>query len=66
VTLVLTRQPGRSVADTLAATGARWLAVRDDSWALRLAPDWPVGALRFGRWRLVHVDGAPPGPDHAS
>ncbi|MEA2699383.1 MAG: hypothetical protein QOI66_3654 [Myxococcales bacterium] len=61
VTLVLTRQPGRSVAETLASTGARWLAVRDDSWAPRLASDWPAGALRFGRWRLLHVVAAPPG-----
>ncbi|HXI54979.1 MAG TPA: glycosyltransferase family 39 protein [Polyangia bacterium] len=61
VTLVLTREPGRSVAQTIASTGARWLAVRDDSWAPRLASDWPAGALRFGRWRLLHVADAPPG-----
>ena len=68
VTLVLTRQPGRTVAGTLAATGARWLAVRDDSWAPRLVQDWPAASVRFGRWRLihVHVHGAPPGPDDAS
>jgi hypothetical protein len=61
VTLVLTREPGPSVAQTIASTGARWLAVRDDSWAPRLASDWPAGALRFGRWRLLHVAAAPPG-----
>ena len=31
VTLVQTRQPGRTVAETLAATGTRWLAAHDDS-----------------------------------
>ena len=55
VTLVQTRQPGRSVADTLAVTGARWLAAHDGSWAPRLAGDWPASALRIGGWRVVHA-----------
>ncbi len=57
VTLVRTRQPGATVAETLTATGARWLAAHDDSWAARLGAAWPPGALRFGGWRLVHVEG---------
>jgi hypothetical protein len=61
VTLSLTRRPEASVARTLAVTGARWLAVRDDSWAFQLAGDWPPTTLRFGRWRLLHIDGAAPG-----
>lgn len=61
VTLSVTRQPEKSTARTLSATGARWLAVRDDSWASLLAGDWPPTTLRFGRWRLLHVDGVAPG-----
>jgi 4-amino-4-deoxy-L-arabinose transferase-like glycosyltransferase len=58
VTLVQTRQPGRTVADTLAATGTRWLAAHDQSWARRLGADWPAGAVRIGGWRLLHVAGS--------
>jgi hypothetical protein len=57
VTLVQTREPSRTVDETVRATGARWLAAYDDgrpsSWTKRL-PDWPADALELGRWRLIH------------
>jgi 4-amino-4-deoxy-L-arabinose transferase-like glycosyltransferase len=57
VTLAQTREPAATVAETLRATGARWLAAHDDErpsgWTKRL-PDWPPDALEFGRWRLIH------------
>jgi 4-amino-4-deoxy-L-arabinose transferase-like glycosyltransferase len=59
VTLVQTREPSRTVAETLRATGAAWLAAYDDdrpsAWTKRL-PDWPrdASARAFGRWRVIH------------
>src|SRR5262249_30624585 len=57
VTLTVTREPAPTVAETLRATGARWLAALDDGrpdgWTRRL-PDWPPEARALGRWRLVH------------
>jgi 4-amino-4-deoxy-L-arabinose transferase-like glycosyltransferase len=57
VTLTLTREPSRTVAETLRVTGARWMAALDDdrptAWIRRL-PDWPKDALELGRWRLIH------------
>ncbi|HVU50467.1 MAG TPA: hypothetical protein VHL80_07255, partial [Polyangia bacterium] len=57
VTLVQTREPSATVAETLRATGARWLAAHDDgrpsAWTRRL-PDWPADAVELGRWRLIH------------
>jgi len=57
VTLVQTREPAGTVAETLRATGARWIAAHDDgrpaAWTKRL-PDWPADALELGRWRLIH------------
>jgi 4-amino-4-deoxy-L-arabinose transferase-like glycosyltransferase len=56
VTLTQTREPSRTVAETMRTTGARWLAVHDDgrpsAWKRRL-PDWPADATALGRWRLV-------------
>jgi hypothetical protein len=56
VTLTSTREPSRTVAETLRVTGARWMAVHDDdrpsAWTRRL-PDWPGDALELGRWRLI-------------
>jgi 4-amino-4-deoxy-L-arabinose transferase-like glycosyltransferase len=56
VTLTTTRDPSRTVPETLRVTGARWMAVHDDdrpsSWTRRL-PDWPSDALKLGRWRLI-------------
>jgi hypothetical protein len=57
VTLAQTREPSPTVAETMRATGARWLVARDDdrpsAWTRRL-PDWPRDALRIGRWRVIH------------
>ena len=57
VTLVETREPSATVAETLRVTGARWIAAYDDdratAWMMRL-PDWPGDALELGRWRLIH------------
>ena len=57
VTLVETREPSATVAETLRVTGARWIAAYDDdrpsAWTRRL-PDWPRDALELGRWRLIH------------
>jgi hypothetical protein len=56
VSLAITRSPERTVAETLARTGAAWLAVHDAWWA-HFAADWPATALRFGHWRLIHAEG---------
>ncbi|HEV3031123.1 MAG TPA: hypothetical protein VG319_05735, partial [Polyangia bacterium] len=57
VTLAMTREPSRTVAETLRVTGARWMAALDDerstAWMRRL-PDWPADSLELGRWRLIH------------
>jgi 4-amino-4-deoxy-L-arabinose transferase-like glycosyltransferase len=56
-TLTVSREPGATVAETMRATGARWMAALDDDrpagWMRRL-PDWPADALELGRWRLIH------------
>ncbi|HSZ81380.1 MAG TPA: glycosyltransferase family 39 protein [Polyangia bacterium] len=61
ITLAVSRAPRATVAETLRATGARWMAVhvddRPDGWLTRF-PDWPRDALAIGRWRLV----TPPPP----
>ena len=45
-----------TVAESLAATGARFLVGYDradgSGWPQRL-PDWPREENRFGRWRVV-------------
>ena len=56
VTLAITKTPERTVAETLARTGASWLAVHD-AWAAHFGSDWPAGSLHFGRWRLFHAGG---------
>lgn len=65
VSLAITRSADRTVAETLAHTGARWLAAYDgvfggagdvgapEPWARRLAADWPARSLRFGHWKLI-------------
>jgi hypothetical protein len=57
VTLSMTREPGPTVAETMRATGARWMAAHEDEragrWTRRL-PDWPRDALEVGQWRLIH------------
>jgi dolichyl-phosphate-mannose-protein mannosyltransferase len=54
VSLIVTREPGPTVAATVRATGARFLAGydQDGGWPHRL-PDWPADDLRFGHWRLI-------------
>jgi 4-amino-4-deoxy-L-arabinose transferase-like glycosyltransferase len=54
VTLTVTREPAATVAASMAATGARWVAGYEHpgGWPSRL-PDWPADALAFGRWRLA-------------
>jgi hypothetical protein len=55
MSLTVTREPGRTVAETARATGARWFAAydHDGGWASRL-PDWPNDAIPLGRWRLIY------------
>ena len=57
ITLAVTRAPRPTVAETMRALGARWMAAYDDgrpeAWTSRL-PDWPRDAVEIGRWRLVH------------
>src|SRR6266542_3625491 len=65
ITLIVTREPRATVADSFLATGARFLVGYDRSdgtgWPQRL-PDWPrdhnqngdnVDGPRFGRWRVL-------------
>jgi 4-amino-4-deoxy-L-arabinose transferase-like glycosyltransferase len=55
VTLIVTREPLRTVAESMRATGARFVVGydRDSGWPRRL-PDWPVdGGVRIGGWRVV-------------
>ena len=54
ISLFVTRTPRATVAETMAATGARFVAGYDHpgGWPHTL-PDWPASAVRFGRWRLV-------------
>jgi hypothetical protein len=59
ISLIVTRTPRATVADTMLATGARFVAgyERDDGtgWPQRL-PDWPKDgdrAVRLGRWRVI-------------
>ena len=55
VTLIVTREPRATVADSMLATGARFVVGydRDLGWPRRL-PDWPKdGGTPFGRWRVV-------------
>ncbi len=60
VTLAHTRQPGRTLKESRALTGASWFAIHDDSWGKTIPPDWPSPSPRFGHWRLAHLDW--PGP----
>jgi 4-amino-4-deoxy-L-arabinose transferase-like glycosyltransferase len=60
VTLIVTREPRATVADSMLATGARFVVGYDrpsgDGWPRRL-PDWPKDGdarqTRIGRWRVV-------------
>ena len=54
ISLIVTRTPRATVAETMSATGARFVAGYDrpGGWP-RTLPDWPAGALHLGRWRLV-------------
>jgi hypothetical protein len=61
ITLIVTREPRATVADSLLATGARFLVGYDRpdgrGWPQRL-PDWPRdndpnAAAHFGRWRIL-------------
>jgi len=54
VSLIVTREPRATVAETLRATGAQFLVGydQDGGWPRRL-PDWPAHGVRFGRWRVV-------------
>ena len=54
ISLIVTRTPRATVAETMSATGARFIAGYDQpgGWP-RTLPDWPAGALHIGRWRLV-------------
>jgi hypothetical protein len=54
ISLIVTRTPRATVAETMTATGARFIAGYDrpGGWPLTL-PDWPATAQHIGRWRLV-------------
>ena len=54
VTLIVTREPRATAAESMAATGARFLAGYDrpGGWPRRL-PDWPSTDVKIGRWRIT-------------
>lgn len=57
VTLIVTREPRATVAESMIATGARFLVGRDSQgndrgWPQRL-PDWPTADVKIGRWRIA-------------
>jgi hypothetical protein len=54
ITLIVTREPRATVAESMSATGARIIVGYDDEggWPRRL-PDWPADDVRIGRWRVV-------------
>jgi hypothetical protein len=57
ITLIVTREPHATLAETMRATGARFVVGHASSegrsgWPDRL-PDWPAAAERVGRWRIV-------------
>jgi hypothetical protein len=60
VSLIVTREPGATVEETMRTTGARFVAgyEQQGGWPRRL-PDWPARDLRFGHWRLVESDRDP-------
>jgi len=56
-TLTQTRTPQRTLAATVTATGARWIAAHDRGWGREGIPDWPPSGISLGGWHVVHVDG---------
>jgi hypothetical protein len=57
ITLIVTREPRATVAESMQATGARFIVGydRDQGWPRRL-PDWPGAThveVQIGHWRLV-------------
>jgi 4-amino-4-deoxy-L-arabinose transferase-like glycosyltransferase len=56
VTLIVTREPGAAVRDSLLSTGAEWLVGYDrpGGWPARIA-GWPRGGAgaRFGHWIVI-------------
>jgi len=55
ITLIVTREPRATVAESMLATGARFVVGydRQAGWPRRL-PDWPKdGGTAIGRWRVV-------------
>jgi hypothetical protein len=56
-TLTRTRTPQRTLAATVTATGARWIAAHDRGWGREGIPDWPPGGISLGGWHVTHVDG---------
>jgi hypothetical protein len=54
ITLIVTREPRATVAETVRATGARFLVGYDGGWPARL-PDWPARDTRIGHWHVVEA-----------
>ncbi|HXT98372.1 MAG TPA: glycosyltransferase family 39 protein [Polyangia bacterium] len=54
VTLIVTREPGATVRDSLLSTGAEYLVGYDrpGGWPERIAA-WPPGGARFGHWIVI-------------
>jgi hypothetical protein len=54
VTLIVTREPRATAAESMGVTGARFLAGYDrpGGWPRRL-PDWPSSDVKIGRWRIT-------------
>jgi hypothetical protein len=54
VTLIVTREPGATVRDSLLSTGAELLVGYDrpGGWPSRVA-GWPPGGARFGHWIVI-------------
>ena len=54
VTLIVTREPSATAAESMNTTGARFLVGYDrpGGWPRRL-PDWPRADVQIGRWRVA-------------
>jgi hypothetical protein len=52
ITLIVTRDPRATVAETVRETGAQFMVGYDGGWPARL-PDWPADDVRIGNWHVM-------------
>ena len=53
ITLIVTREPRATVAESMRATGARFVVGYDSRRLAARLPDWPARDAAFGRWRVA-------------